>query len=158
MAYMRVRESYSTHESPLRGLSFVTRKITDAVARIERGLASTLQLGNLEARRDWGYAKEYVDGFLRTLQADAPGDFVFASGRSATVRDFVFECVGFRKKPATIRRYVATIGRAHRAAGVADPVATETVRLALKEMGRMVPARQSQARGLVWRNCAVFRV
>jgi GDPmannose 4,6-dehydratase len=69
-------------------LSFVTRKITDAVARIELGLASTLELGNLEARRDWGYAKEYVEGVWRTLQADAPGDFVFASGRSTTVRDF----------------------------------------------------------------------
>jgi GDPmannose 4,6-dehydratase len=76
------------HESPLRGLSFVTRKITDAVARIERGLESMLELGNLDARRDWGYAKEYVDGFWRTLQADAPSDFVFASGRSTTVRDF----------------------------------------------------------------------
>jgi GDPmannose 4,6-dehydratase len=76
------------HESPLRGLTFVTRKITDAVARIERGLASTLELGNLGARRDWGYAKEYVDGFWLTLQADAPGDFVFATGQSWFVRDF----------------------------------------------------------------------
>jgi GDPmannose 4,6-dehydratase len=76
------------HESPLRGLTFVTRKITDAVARIEKGLASTLELGNLGARRDWGYAKEYVDGFWRTLQADAPGDFVFATGQSWFVRDF----------------------------------------------------------------------
>ena len=73
-----------------------------------------------------------------------------------TVRDFVFECVGFRKKPATIRRYVATIGQAHRAAGVADPVVAETVKLALKEMGRTVPARQSQARGLVWSEIAQF--
>jgi integrase len=73
-----------------------------------------------------------------------------------TVRDFAFECVGLRKKPATIRRYVATIGRAHRAAGVADPTAAETVKLALKEMGRTVPARQSQARGLVWSEIAQF--
>jgi hypothetical protein len=73
-----------------------------------------------------------------------------------TVRDFVFECAGFRKKPATIRRYVATIGLAHRAAGVADPVVAETVKLALKEMGRTVPARQSQARGLVWSEIAQF--
>jgi GDPmannose 4,6-dehydratase len=86
------------HESPLRGLNFVTRKITDAVARIERGILSTLELGNLEARRDWGYAKEYVEGFWRTLQADEPGDFVFASGRSSTVRDFAsmtFKSAGF---------------------------------------------------------------
>jgi integrase len=73
-----------------------------------------------------------------------------------TVRDFVFECVGLRKKPATIRRYVATIGRAHRAAGVADPMAAETVKLALKEMGRSVPSRQTQARGLVWSEIAQF--
>lgn len=82
------------HESPLRGLSFVTRKITDAIARIELGLVPVLELGNLEARRDWGYAKEYVEGFWRTLQADAPGDFVFASGRSMTVREFA--SIGFK--------------------------------------------------------------
>jgi GDPmannose 4,6-dehydratase len=85
------------HESPLRGLSFVTRKITDAVARIESGLASTLELGNLDPRRDWGYAKEYVEGFWRTLQTDAPGDYIFASGRSTTVRDFAslaFNAIG----------------------------------------------------------------
>jgi GDPmannose 4,6-dehydratase len=85
------------HESPLRGLSFVTRKITDAVARIELGLISTLELGNLDPHRDWGYAKEYVEGFWRVLQADAPDDYVFASGRSTTVRDFasmVFKAVG----------------------------------------------------------------
>ena len=85
------------HESPLRGLSFVTRKITDAVARIESGLASILELGNLDPRRDWGYAAEYVEGFWRTLQADTPGDFIFASGRSTTVRDFAsmaFKTIG----------------------------------------------------------------
>ncbi|MEI9915742.1 MAG: GDP-mannose 4,6-dehydratase [Methylovirgula sp.] len=76
------------HESPLRGLTFVTRKITDAVARIERGLQSLLELGNLEARRDWGFAPEYTEGFWRTLQADKPGDYIFATGRSTTVRDF----------------------------------------------------------------------
>ena len=73
-----------------------------------------------------------------------------------TVRDFVFECVAKEKKPATIRRYVSTIGRAHRAAGVADPTATEAVKMALKEMSRSVPARQRQARGLVWKEIAQF--
>jgi site-specific recombinase XerD len=73
-----------------------------------------------------------------------------------TVRDFVFECVGLRKKPATIRRYVATIGRAHRAAGVVDPTVSEEVKLALKEMSRGMAARQRQARGLVWSEIAVF--
>ena len=67
-----------------------------------------------------------------------------------TVRAFVVECLGKGKKPATVRRYVSTIGRAHRASGVADPTASEDVRLALKEMGRNSNARQKQARGLVW--------
>jgi integrase len=73
-----------------------------------------------------------------------------------TVRDFVLACLGNQKKPATIRRYVSTIGRAHRGAGVADPTATDAVKLALKEMGRSVPSRQTQARGLVWSEIAQF--
>jgi len=73
-----------------------------------------------------------------------------------TARDFVFECVAKEKKPATIRRYVSTIGRAHRAANLPDPTATEAVKLSLKEMSRSVPARQKQARGLVWAEIAVF--
>jgi site-specific recombinase XerD len=73
-----------------------------------------------------------------------------------TVRDFVLECVANQKKPATIRRYVSTIGRAHRAANVLDPTATEAVKLALKEMGRGLSARQRQARGLVWAEIAEF--
>ena len=84
------------HESPLRGETFVTRKITMAVAAIKRGLAKKLYLGNLESRRDWGYAKEYVEGMWKMLQLDSPEDFVLATGRSATVRDFVemaFACV-----------------------------------------------------------------
>src|ERR1700723_1710621 len=73
-----------------------------------------------------------------------------------TVRAFVFECLGKGKKPATVRRYVSTIGRAHRASGVADPTASEDVRLALKEMGRNSNARQKQARGLTWAEIEVF--
>jgi integrase len=73
-----------------------------------------------------------------------------------TVRAFVFECLGKGKKPATVRRYVSTIGRAHRASGVADPTTLEDVRLALKEMGRNSTARQKQARGLVWVEIEVF--
>jgi integrase len=73
-----------------------------------------------------------------------------------TVRAFVFVCLGKGKKPATVRRYVSTIGRAHRASGVLDPTASEDVKLALKEMGRNVPARQKQARGLVWEEIEVF--
>jgi GDPmannose 4,6-dehydratase len=77
------------HESPRRGETFVTRKITRAVARIKHGLQSTLYLGNLDARRDWGFAPEYVDGMYRMLQADAPSDYVLATGVGASVRDFV---------------------------------------------------------------------
>jgi len=77
------------HESPLRGREFVTRKITDGVARIKLGKFDALELGNLDAKRDWGYAKEYVEGMWRMLQADKPETYVLATGRTETVRDFV---------------------------------------------------------------------
>jgi GDPmannose 4,6-dehydratase len=92
------RESYDifgangilfNHESPLRGLEFVTRKITDAAARIHFGLQDCVELGNLDAKRDWGYAGDYVDGMWRMLQQDAPDTYVLATGRTETVRDFV---------------------------------------------------------------------
>ena len=76
------------HESPLRGIEFVTRKITDGVARIKLGLASKLALGNLEARRDWGHARDYVRAMWLMLQQTSPGDYVVASGTNASVRDF----------------------------------------------------------------------
>lgn len=77
------------HESPLRGREFVTRKITDAVAKIRLGKLDVLELGNLDAQRDWGYAKEYVEGMWRMLQADAPDTYVLATHRTESVRDFV---------------------------------------------------------------------
>lgn len=77
------------HESPLRGKEFVTRKITDAAARIKLGKLDALELGNLDAKRDWGFAKEYVEGMWRMLQADKPETYVLATGRTETVRDFV---------------------------------------------------------------------
>ncbi len=77
------------HESPLRGREFVTRKITDGVAKIKLGQLGCLELGNLDAKRDWGYAREYVDGMWRILQADTPDTFVLATNRTETVRDFV---------------------------------------------------------------------
>ena len=92
------RESYGifassgilfNHESPLRGREFVTRKITDAVAKIKLGKLDCLALGNLDAKREWGFAKEYVDGMWRMLQADEPDTFVLATNRTETVRDFV---------------------------------------------------------------------
>ena len=100
------RESYNifgasgilfNHESPLRGREFVTRKITDAVAKIQLGQLDVLELGNLDAKRDWGFAREYVEGMWRILQADQPDTFVLATGRTETVRDFVrmaFRAIG----------------------------------------------------------------
>ena len=76
------------HESPRRGENFVTRKITKAVAAIKAGVADHVELGNLEAVRDWGYAPEYVEGMWRMLQADEPDDYVLATGEGHTVRDF----------------------------------------------------------------------
>src|SRR6476660_8853328 len=77
------------HESPIRGETFVTRKITRSVARIETGLEDTLYLGNLGAKRDWGHARDYVEGMYKILQADAADDFVLATGESRSVREFV---------------------------------------------------------------------
>jgi GDPmannose 4,6-dehydratase len=75
------------HESPLRGIEFVTRKVTDAVARIKLGLASELRLGNIDAKRDWGHARDYVRAMWMMLQQDKPDDYVVATGRTTTIRD-----------------------------------------------------------------------
>lgn len=121
------RESYGifgssgilfNHESPLRGREFVTRKITDSVAKIKLGLLDCLELGNLDAKRDWGFAKEYVDGMWRMLQADEPDTFVLATNRTETVRDFVsmaFKAAGiaveFRGKDAEETAIDTTSGK-----------------------------------------------
>src|SRR5688500_13255043 len=101
------RESYDifgcsgilfNHESPLRGREFVTRKITDGVAKIKLGKSSVLELGNLGAKRDWGFAKEYVEGMWMMLQAKEPDSFVLATNRTETVREFVdmaFKAAGY---------------------------------------------------------------
>ncbi|MGF1452569.1 MAG: GDP-mannose 4,6-dehydratase [Opitutales bacterium] len=78
------------HESPRRGGTFVTRKITQAAARIKLGLQEELQLGNLDSKRDWGYAPEYVEGMWRMLQQPAPDDYVLATGETRTVREFTY--------------------------------------------------------------------
>ena len=92
------RESYDifgvsgilfNHESPLRGLEFVTRKITDGLARVKLGKQNHIELGNLDAERDWGYADDYVEGMWRMMQTDKPDTYVLASGRTKKVRDFV---------------------------------------------------------------------
>jgi GDPmannose 4,6-dehydratase len=102
------RESYNlfavsgilfNHESPRRGLEFVTRKVTDAVARIKLGLANELRMGNLEAKRDWGFAGDYVEAMWLMLQQDSPDDYVIATGETHTVQKLVevaFGHVGLR--------------------------------------------------------------
>jgi GDPmannose 4,6-dehydratase len=77
------------HESPIRGETFVTRKITRSIARIEAGLEDTLYLGNLDAKRDWGHARDYVEGMWKILQMDTPDDYVLATGETRSVREFV---------------------------------------------------------------------
>jgi GDPmannose 4,6-dehydratase len=98
------RESYNlfavngllfNHESPRRGETFVTRKITRAVARIKAGLQNKLYLGNLEAKRDWGYAKEYVEAMWLMLQQEQPEDYVIATGETHSVREFLQEAFGY---------------------------------------------------------------
>ncbi len=111
------------HESPRRGLEFVTRKVTDAVARIKLGLANDVRLGNLDSRRDWGFAGDYVDAMWRMLQQDEPEDYVIGTGQTFSVRDLcetAFSHVGL-----DYREYVRTDQRFLRPAEVdlliADP-------------------------------------
>ena len=126
------RESYGlyavsgilfNHESPRRGIEFVTRKVTDGVARIKRGLATELRLGNLDAKRDWGYAGDYVDAMWRMLQQPAPQDYVIGTGVCHTVRDLVETAFGH--VGLDWRKYVVTDPRFIRPAEVdllvADP-------------------------------------
>jgi GDPmannose 4,6-dehydratase len=114
------RESYNlyavsgilfNHESPRRGVEFVTRKVTDAVARIKLGLAKELRLGNLDARRDWGFAGDYVDAMWRMLQQPAPRDYVIGTGHTHSVRELVEAAFGhvgldWQKYVTTDPRYV----------------------------------------------------
>jgi GDPmannose 4,6-dehydratase len=126
------RESYGifgcsgilfNHESPLRGREFVTRKITDAVAKIKLGKLDCLELGNLDAKRDWGYAKEYVEGMWRILQADEPDTYVLATNRTVTVRDFV--AMAFKAIGVTLRWE----GRADNETGTCEATGRTLVRV-----------------------------
>ncbi len=119
------RESYNlfacsgilfNHESPRRGLEFVTRKITHAVARIKLGLASELRLGNLDARRDWGYAPDYVHAMWLMLQQDHPDDYVVATGETHSVREFCQ--VAFNHVGLDWEKYVAVDPKFYRPAEV----------------------------------------
>jgi GDPmannose 4,6-dehydratase len=109
------RESYGlftvsgilfNHESPRRGKEFVTRKISDAVARIKLGLQSELRMGNIDARRDWGFAGDYVKAMWLMLQQPEPDDFVIATGRSRSVRDFLD--LAFARAGLNWKDYVVT--------------------------------------------------
>jgi GDPmannose 4,6-dehydratase len=126
------RESYGlyavsgilfNHESPRRGIEFVTRKVTDGVARIKLGLASELRMGNLDARRDWGYAGDYVEAMWRMLQQDSPQDYVVGSGATHSVRELVE--LAFAHVGLDYRKYVVSDPRYYRPAEVdvllADP-------------------------------------
>jgi len=119
------------HESPRRGETFVTRKVTQGVARIVAGKQDTIFLGNLEARRDWGYAPEYVEAMWRILQNDLPDDFVIATGESHSVEEFVaeaFSCVGLNwrdhvrhdaryERPTEVDTLLGNAGKAQRILG-----------------------------------------
>ena len=111
------------HESPRRGLEFVTRKVTDAVARISLGMSDHVELGNLDAHRDWGFAGDYVDAMWRMLQQPEPGDFVVGTGKSWTVRQLCEEAFSYKGLDYT--RYVRHSQRHVRPAEVdllvADP-------------------------------------
>jgi GDPmannose 4,6-dehydratase len=127
------------HESPLRGIEFVTRKVTDGVARIKLGLAKTLQLGNLEAERDWGHAKDYVRAMWAMLQQESADDYVIASGRTVSVGamcDMAFECVGLNARdhiqvdpdlfrPAEVDRLVGDPSKARRVLGWEPVISVE---------------------------------
>jgi GDPmannose 4,6-dehydratase len=139
-ATVNYRESYGiyaasgilfNHESPRRGLEFVTRKITDAVARIKLGLASELKLGNLDAKRDWGFAGDYVEAMWHMLQRDEPRDYVVGTGEAHSVREFLDAAFGavdleWRDyvvqdpafmRPAEVHHLVADPGRARQELG-----------------------------------------
>jgi len=129
------------HESPLRGVEFVTRKVTDGVARIKLGLARELRLGNIDAKRDWGHAKDYVRAMWMMLQQDVPDDYVIATGRTTTVRDMceiAFQHVGLSSadhliideklfRPAEVEVLLGNPAKAEKAFGWKTEITLETM-------------------------------
>lgn len=143
------------HESPRRGETFVTRKISRAVVRIRSGKQSKLYLGNLDARRDWGYAPEYVEGMWRILQQDDPSDYVLGTGEAHTVREFVEEAFAYvdmdwkehvdldarYRRPSEVDFLLADAQKAHRELGW-DPC------VKFKELVHIMIDADSEAMGL----------
>lgn len=142
------------HESPLRGIEFVTRKITDGVARIKLGLKQSLALGNLDAKRDWGHARDYVKAMWLMLQQDQPDDYVIATGRTTSVREFcelAFRCVGLKAqehvvvderflRPAEVDLLLGDASKAHTKLGWVpetslEELVTEMVEADLRRVG-----------------------
>ncbi|MGE7418629.1 GDP-mannose 4,6-dehydratase, partial [Methylobacterium tarhaniae] len=129
------------HESPLRGTEFVTRKVTDGVARIKLGLAKELRLGNIDVKRDWGHAKDYVRAMWLMLQQETPDDYVIATGRTTTVRDMcaiAFDHVGLNPddhividpalfRPAEVEVLLGNPGKAKRVLGWSAEIPLETM-------------------------------
>ena len=146
------------HESPLRGIEFVTRKITDGVARIKLGLASELTLGNLDATRDWGHARDYVQAMWAMLQQDVPDDYVIATGRTVSIRDFCAIAFGYAgldwqahvrtsaafMRPAEVEVLLGDAGKARAKLGWA---AATTLEELAAEMVEADLARHRAARG-----------
>jgi GDPmannose 4,6-dehydratase len=150
------------HESPLRGIEFVTRKITDAVARIRLGKSRHVELGNLDAARDWGHARDYVRAMWLMLQQDRPDDYVIATGRTTTIRQFcdmAFSCVGLdwrehvRVSPALFRPAEVNVllGDAARARRILDwsPLAS------LEQLVAEMVDADLKRHGGAWRNAAM---
>jgi GDPmannose 4,6-dehydratase len=151
------------HESPLRELKFVTRKITNGVARIARGKSDSLTLGNLEISRDWGWAPDYVDGMISILNHSSPDDFILATGKSHTLKEFVstaFACVGISEwekflkidsalsRPADVISVVGDATKAHQILGWAP---TTTFELMIKAMIAFdLKFIESESPGIIW--------
>ncbi|GBU20124.1 MULTISPECIES: GDP-mannose 4,6-dehydratase [Methylobacterium] len=145
------------HESPLRGVEFVTRKVTDAVARIKLGLASELRLGNIDAKRDWGHAKDYVRAMWLMLQQDAPDDYVIATGRTTTVREMceiAFRHVGLTMddhlvideklfRPAEVDVLLGNPEKARKAFGWAPEISLEAMirEMVDADLARLAPSK-----------------
>jgi GDPmannose 4,6-dehydratase len=143
------------HESPLRGLEFVTRKITDGVARIKLGLARELPLGNLDAQRDWGHARDYVRAMWLMLQRDTPDDYVVATGRTTSVREFCRLAFSYAKlnyedhvttrpdllRPAEVDLLLGDAGKAKRVLGWEPTISLEEM------IAEMVDADLARHRG-----------